>query len=100
MDSNVSKVSTYIGVREAMTQQQRAIGSRGQVVMVGRDIGTVVFPNAELKIYLDASAEERARRRSTEMTPSSLIRTIKPSTLSLMKRCDYLTAITKIGDNK
>jgi len=67
VDSNVSKVSTYIGVREAMTQQQRAIGSRGQVVMVGRDIGTVVFPNAELKIYLDASAEERARRRSTEI---------------------------------
>ena len=49
VDSNVSKVSAYAGVRIAMTEQQRSIGSRGAVVMVGRDIGTVVFPNAELK---------------------------------------------------
>jgi len=67
IDSNVSKVSAYPGVRKAMTEQQRVIGSRGNVVMVGRDIGTVVFPEAELKIYLDASAEERARRRSQEI---------------------------------
>jgi cytidylate kinase len=67
IDSNVSKVSAYPGVRRAMTDQQRVIGSRGNVVMVGRDIGTVVFPEAELKIYLDASAEERARRRSLEI---------------------------------
>ncbi len=67
IDSNVSKVSAYPGVRMAMTAQQRMIGNRGNVVMVGRDIGTVVFPDAELKIYLDASAEERARRRSHEI---------------------------------
>jgi cytidylate kinase len=67
VDSNVSKVSAYPGVRNAMTQQQRQIGCRGKVVMVGRDIGTVVFPDAELKLYLDASAEERARRRSLEL---------------------------------
>lgn len=67
IDSNVSKVSAYPGVRKAMTDQQRVIGSRGNVVMVGRDIGTVVFPEAELKIYLDASAEERASRRSLEI---------------------------------
>ena len=67
VDSNVSKVSAYAGVRSAMTEQQRVIGSRGAVVMVGRDIGTVVFPGAELKIYLEASAEERARRRSLEL---------------------------------
>lgn len=67
VDSNVSKVSTYAGVRTAMTLQQRQIGSRGNVVMVGRDIGTVVFPEAELKIYLNASAEERASRRSREI---------------------------------
>ena len=67
VDANVSKVSAYVGVREAMTEQQRAIGSRGKVVMVGRDIGTVVFPKAELKIYLVASAEERARRRCLEI---------------------------------
>lgn len=67
VDGNVSKVSAYPGVRTAMTQQQRQIGSRGKVVMVGRDIGTVVFPEAEMKIYLDASAEERAKRRSLEI---------------------------------
>ena len=67
IDSNVSKVSAYAGVRKAMTEQQRRIGIKGEVVMVGRDIGTVVLPEAELKIYLDASAEERARRRKLEM---------------------------------
>jgi len=64
--ANVSVVSTYAGVRKAMTEQQRRIGLQGNVVMVGRDIGTVVLPDADLKIYLDASAEERARRRFVE----------------------------------
>ncbi len=66
VDQNVSKVSAYAGVRTAMTNQQRRIGLRGDVVMVGRDIGTVVFPDAEYKIYLDASPEERANRRYKE----------------------------------
>lgn len=66
VDANVSVVSAYPGVRAALTVQQRRIGLQGQVVMVGRDIGTVVLPDAELKIYLDASAEERARRRYEE----------------------------------
>ncbi len=63
----VSPVSTYPGVRRALTRQQRRIGLRGRVVMVGRDIGTVVLPEAEQKIYLVASAEERARRRYREV---------------------------------
>lgn len=67
VEANVSQVSAYAGVREAMTRQQRRIGLRGRVVMVGRDIGTVVLPNAELKIYLDACVEERARRRFEEL---------------------------------
>lgn len=67
VDANVSPVSAYAGVRQALTVQQRRIGMRGQVVMVGRDIGTVVLPEADLKIYLDASAEERARRRYEEL---------------------------------
>jgi CMP/dCMP kinase len=67
VESNVSQVSTYKGVRDAMTAQQRRIGSRGDVVMVGRDIGTVVFPDADLKVFLEASAEERARRRFDEL---------------------------------
>ncbi len=67
VDANVSIVSAYRGVRSAMSKQQRRIGQRGRVVMVGRDIGTVVLPEANLKIYLDASAQERARRRSNEI---------------------------------
>jgi cytidylate kinase len=67
VDANVSPVSAYAGVRRALTAQQRRIGLRGEVVMVGRDIGTVVLPEADLKIYLDASAEERARRRYEEL---------------------------------
>jgi cytidylate kinase len=63
----VSPISAIAGVRKAMTAQQRRIGLRGRVVMVGRDIGTVVLPEAPLKIYLDASAEERARRRFEEV---------------------------------
>ncbi len=66
VDANVSVVAAYAGVRHAMSGQQRRIGQRGKVVMVGRDIGTVVLPEADLKIYLDASAEERARRRHEE----------------------------------
>ncbi len=67
VEAQVSAVSAYAGVRNALTLQQRRIGLRGRVVMVGRDIGTVVLPDADLKIYLDASAEERARRRHQEI---------------------------------
>ena len=67
VDANVSVVSAHAGVRKALSEQQRRIGLRGRVVMVGRDIGTVVLPEADLKIYLDASAEERAKRRFDEL---------------------------------
>ena len=67
VEASVSPVSAYRGVRQALASQQRRIGLRGRVVMVGRDIGTVVLPEADLKIYLDASAEERARRRYKEI---------------------------------
>jgi len=66
VDANVSIVSAYPGVRTALSLQQREIGLRGKVVMVGRDIGTVVLPEAEVKIYLEASLDERARRRYQE----------------------------------
>ncbi len=67
VEGNVSKVSAYPGVRTELTAKQRQIGLRGKVVMVGRDIGTVVLPEAPLKIYLAASAQERARRRTKEI---------------------------------
>jgi cytidylate kinase len=66
VDSAVSPVSAYPGVRRALTEQQRRIAADGHVVMVGRDIGTVVLPAADLKLYIQASVEERARRRYQE----------------------------------
>jgi cytidylate kinase len=62
----VSPVSAYRGVRQAMVMQQRRIAACGHVVMVGRDIGTVVLPDADLKIYLDATLQVRAARRHRE----------------------------------
>jgi len=67
VDAQVSPVSAYPGVREALKAAQRKIGEQGQVVMVGRDIGTVILPHADLKIYLDASLEVRAQRRYREI---------------------------------
>jgi len=63
VDAHVSVVASYPRVRTALTNQQRRIASAGSIVMVGRDIGTVVLPNADLKIFMEASAEQRARRR-------------------------------------
>ncbi len=61
-----SPVSAIDGVRKVLVAQQQALGAGGGVVMEGRDIGTVVFPQAEIKVYLTASEEERARRRWSE----------------------------------
>ncbi len=63
VDHAVSPVSAYPGVRAALTQRMREIARRGGVVMVGRDIGTVVLPDADLKLYLIASLDARAQRR-------------------------------------
>jgi cytidylate kinase len=66
VDKAVSPVSADPGVREALTEQQRVFGRAHDTVMEGRDIGTVVFPEAELKVFLTASVEERARRRALQ----------------------------------
>lgn len=67
VERQVSLAASYPAVRAVMRAQQRAIGLCGRVVMVGRDIGTIVMPEAPLKIYLEASLEERARRRTAEL---------------------------------
>ncbi|HXQ24255.1 MAG TPA: (d)CMP kinase [Candidatus Acidoferrales bacterium] len=73
-----SKVSAVPAVRERLVAQQRALGAAGGVVMEGRDIGTVVFPDAPVKVFLDASVRERARRRAGELpggaTPAAVER--------------------------
>jgi cytidylate kinase len=66
VDEQVSAVSRVPEVRTALLERQRQLVRDGRIVMAGRDIGTVVLPDADLKIYLDASAEERARRRAVE----------------------------------
>lgn len=66
IDRAAAAVARLPKVREVLVAQQRAIGGGGGIVMEGRDIGTVVFPRADVKIYLDASAEERARRRAAD----------------------------------
>jgi cytidylate kinase len=66
IDKAAASVARLPRVREVLVACQRTLGEGGGVVMEGRDIGTVVFPNADVKIYLDASAEERARRRAND----------------------------------
>ncbi len=70
VDHAVSPVARLPKVREAMVAQQRQLGSAGHLVVEGRDIGTVVFPAAEVKIFLTASVDERARRREIDLTGS------------------------------
>lgn len=67
VDRNVSMTSRYPGVRTALIRQQKAIGQKGNIVMIGRDIGTIVMPDAPLKIYLQTSLEERSRRRLVDL---------------------------------
>ena len=66
IDQSAARVARLPEVRTALVARQREMGAGGRVVMEGRDIGTVVFPNAPVKVYLDASAEERARRRAND----------------------------------
>jgi CMP/dCMP kinase len=66
IDKAAASVARLPRVREVLVARQRALGADVGVVMEGRDIGTVVFPDADVKIYLDASAEERARRRAND----------------------------------
>jgi len=66
MDTAATAVARLPAVRAVLVARQRAMGARGEIVMEGRDIGTTVFPNADVKIYLDADPDERARRRAND----------------------------------
>ena len=71
MDRASAMVARHPAVRRVLVARQRSYGQGGGVVMEGRDIGTVVFPDADVKIYLDASPEERARRRAADPAHTS-----------------------------
>ncbi len=89
VDANVSLVSTYRGVRQEMVRQQRRVAEGERIVMVGRDIGSVVLPEADLKIYLDATVEERAHRRWLELQARGR-ETDYEETLAMMRRRDEI----------
>lgn len=72
LNPHLSPVAAVSGVRRRLVALQQAMGRAGGVVMEGRDIGTVVFPDAEVKIYLEATVDERARRRSRELREKNL----------------------------
>ena len=86
VDRNVSAVSAYAGVRKAMTQQQRRIAARGDVILAGRDIGTVVLPNADCKIFLTASVDARARRRMQDRLARGQKVTLEEMRQEILKR--------------
>ena len=96
VEKAVSPVSAYRRVRTALTAQQRRIGLSGHVVMVGRDIGTVVLPEADLKIYLDATAEERAQRRYVEKLERG-DSAVQEDVLADMKRRDRIDSSRAIA---
>ncbi|MBI5928447.1 MAG: (d)CMP kinase [Chloroflexi bacterium] len=66
VEASVSALSAIGSVRAALVEQQRRIAAKGNIIMAGRDIGTVVLPHADVKLYIDASIQERARRRFQE----------------------------------
>lgn len=81
-----SKISALKPVRDAMLALQRRMGARGGVVLDGRDIGTVVFPDAELKFFLSASAEERGRRRFLELQAKGVQTTLEETIKDVVQR--------------
>lgn len=89
VDRNVSAVSAYAGVRNAMTTQQRRIAERGNVILAGRDIGTVVLPNAECKIFLTASVDARATRRMQDRLARGQQVTFEQMRQEILKRDEF-----------
>jgi cytidylate kinase len=73
VDDAVSAVASLPRVREAMVAQQRKLGNASDIVVEGRDIGTVVFPDATLKVFLTATPEERVRRRTAQQAASGMV---------------------------
>jgi cytidylate kinase len=86
VDRGVSTVSRIPGVRQAMVERQRALAKEGNIIMLGRDIGTIVLPDAPVKIYLDASADERARRRYLELKETGAERPFEEIKDELLRR--------------
>ncbi len=94
VSNNVSTVSAIPAVRHALTAMQQAYGEEKGIVMDGRDIGTTVFPNAELKLFVDASAETRAQRRFKELSDKGVVTTYE-DVLANVKHRDHIDETRK-----
>ena len=82
----VSEVSAHPGVRRAMVEKQRKIGARGEVVAEGRDTTTTVFPDADVKVYLDCNVTTRAQRRLIDMSRLGVSTTLQEQTAEIQRR--------------
>ncbi|HPC44683.1 MAG TPA: (d)CMP kinase [Candidatus Latescibacteria bacterium] len=89
VDRHVSRVSEVAGVREEIVRQQRVLAGSRDVVMEGRDIGTVVFPNAEVKVFLVADPVTRARRRKAELEQRGIVRPLEEILSEIVRRDEY-----------
>lgn len=92
----VSPVAVHASVREAMVAQQRAMGAQGGVILDGRDIGTVVFPKAELKVFVTAEMAVRAQRRLAELAARDIETTLEDVIDNLRER-DHIDSTRKIA---
>ena len=99
VEKHVSQVSRIAGVRRELVRQQRIIAGSGPIVMAGRDIGTVVLPDAELKIYLTASAEVRAKRRVAERSAMGQESVLEEVTAEIQGR-DLMDSQRRVGPLK
>ena len=86
---NVSEVSAHLLVRQAMVARQKEFGKNGSIVAEGRDTTTVVFPDADLKIYMDASVKERARRRLLDLSNSGIESDLNEQEQDISRRDKY-----------
>jgi len=102
MSSLASDISKREGVRSALVRMQREMGRVGGVILEGRDIGTVVFPDADVKFYLDADAEERARRRTEELIGKGVKVTFQETLEDVIRRdrSDMTRAISPLRKAK
>lgn len=89
INKEISIISSYAGVREILVKQQQALAVKGGVIMDGRDIGTVVLPHAELKVFMIASLEERAKRRLKEFTAQGIKETIEALKSKIQRRDEF-----------
>jgi len=85
----VSQVSAHPGVRKQMVKRQKEIGKKGNIVAEGRDTTSVVFPDADIKVYLDASIEERARRRLLELSRKGIGTSLEEQIADLERRDQF-----------